>query len=263
MAAFVLSGGVGLGTGCRVSRCGLERTSLYFGGSVVGRRARTVRGRVSSLKRQVSMNAKTALVAIGNGSEEIEATTIADTLVRAGVEVTIASVEDELVCTMSRGVKIMADQMIGDCKDVDYDLIALPGGMPGAERLRDSDDLKNMLIKQEAGNKMIGAICAAPAVVLAHHGLLEGRNATCYPSPAFMEKLPKNIDDDEVPVVYDGNVMTSRGPGTALVFSLALVEKLVGDVQAEQLASLMLLDIREDWTTEFTSDTAPEGATVG
>jgi len=122
----VLSSGVGLRIGCDVSSCGLYGTSFLFGGSVVGRRVRADGGKVSSGKRQISMNAKTALVAIGNGSEEIEATTIADTLVRAGVKVTIASVEDELVCTMSRGVKIMADRMIGDCEDIDYDLIALP-----------------------------------------------------------------------------------------------------------------------------------------
>mmetsp|Transcript_8710 Transcript_8710/g.26189 ORF Transcript_8710/g.26189 Transcript_8710/m.26189 type:complete len:256 (-) Transcript_8710:212-979(-) len=190
---------------------------------------------------------KKVVVPIGNGSEEIEATTIADTLVRAGAQVTIASVEDGLACTMSRGVKILADKLIKDCKDEEYDLIALPGGMPGAERLRDSATLIEMLHKHNAANKLIGAICAAPAVVLAHHNFLNGKTATCYPSPNFTKLISQVVDDDDKPVVSDGNFMTSRGPGTALVFSLALVERLFGDPKAEELASLMLLDLREDW----------------
>eukprot|EP00188_Purpureofilum_apyrenoidigerum_P002244 Plantae.Rhodophyta-Purpureofilum_apyrenoidigerum.ctg23741.p1 GENE.Plantae.Rhodophyta-Purpureofilum_apyrenoidigerum.ctg23741~~Plantae.Rhodophyta-Purpureofilum_apyrenoidigerum.ctg23741.p1 ORF type:complete len:250 (-),score=33.20 Plantae.Rhodophyta-Purpureofilum_apyrenoidigerum.ctg23741:103-852(-) len=206
---------------------------------------------VQQRRRYVFMMAeatKKVFLAIGNGSEEIEATTIADTLVRAGAEVTIASVEETLTCKMSRGVKIQADKFVKDCVHEEYDLIALPGGMPGAERLRDCKQLFEMLLRHNESGKLIGAICAAPAVVLAHHGFLDSKTATCYPSPNFTKMIKSLVDDDDRPVVVDGNMLTSRGPGTALVFSLALVERLFGDPKAEEIASLMLLDLREDWT---------------
>ena len=179
---------------------------------------------------------KKALVPIANGTEEIEAVCIIDVLRRAEVSVTVASVE-ELQVTASRGVKLVADQLIGDCVDDTYDLIALPGGMPGAEHLRDSKDLEEMLKRQRQEGRPYAAICASPVIVLQHHGLLKGRRATCHPD--FVDQL-ENADAAETRVVVDGPCITSRGPGTAIEFALKLVEVLYGERKAEEVGRRML-----------------------
>jgi 4-methyl-5(b-hydroxyethyl)-thiazole monophosphate biosynthesis len=129
----------------------------------------------------ISMSAKPSsssivnvLVPIANGSEEIESVSIIDTLVRGGAKVTVASVETSSQVTCSRGVKIVADTLISECLNKNWDMIALPGGMPGAERLRDSDDLSKLLMNQNKNKKYIAAMCASPAVVLASKGILDG-----------------------------------------------------------------------------------------
>jgi 4-methyl-5(b-hydroxyethyl)-thiazole monophosphate biosynthesis len=179
---------------------------------------------------------KKVLVAIADGSEELEAVTIIDVLVRAGADVTVASVSGKQIAA-SRGVKIAADALIGDCKDEEYDLIALPGGLLGAEHLRDCDELIGMLKEQRQAGRFYAAICASPAVVLQHHGLLEGRAATGYPSPDL--DFPGKKD---VKVVVDGNCVTSQGPGTALEFALKLVELLFGKQKSQQVAKAMLVN---------------------
>jgi 4-methyl-5(b-hydroxyethyl)-thiazole monophosphate biosynthesis len=179
---------------------------------------------------------KKALVAIANGTEEIETVCIIDVLRRAGVSVTVASVE-ELQVTASRGVKLVADQLIGDCVDETYDLIALPGGMPGAEHLRDAKDLEEMLKRQRQERRLYAAICASPVVVLQYHGLLKGCRATCHPD--FVDQL-ENADAAETRVVVDGTCVTSRGPGTAIEFALKLVEVLYGERKAEEVGQRML-----------------------
>jgi 4-methyl-5(b-hydroxyethyl)-thiazole monophosphate biosynthesis len=180
--------------------------------------------------------AKKVLVPIADGTEELEAVTLVDVLRRAGAEVTVASV-GALQITASRGVKLVADRFIGDCTDQDYDLIVLPGGMPGAEHLRDSADLLGLLQRQGQRGGFLGAICASPAVVLDHHGLISQKRATCY--PGFMEKLQRAEPVPE-PVVVDGHCITSQGPGTALAFSLKLVEVLYGQHKAAQIARAMV-----------------------
>lgn len=184
---------------------------------------------------------KKVLVPIADGTEEIEAVCIIDVLRRAGAEVTVASVGKELLVTASRGVRITADRHLGDCLNETYDLIALPGGIPGAENLRDSRDLAGLLQRQHAAGRWYGAICAAPAVVLQAHGLLAGRQATCH--PAFAERLP-NRDALESRVVVDGNCVTSRGPGTALEFALELVARLYGTEKARAVAAPMVCHFR-------------------
>jgi 4-methyl-5(b-hydroxyethyl)-thiazole monophosphate biosynthesis len=179
---------------------------------------------------------KKVLVAIADGSEELEAVTIIDVLVRAGADVTVASV-GEMQITASRGVKIVADALIGDCKGQEYDLIVLPGGIPGAEHLRDCSELIEMLKRQRQANRFYAAICASPAMVLQHHGLLEGRKATCYPSPDL--NLP---DRQDAKVVVDGSCVTSQGPATALEFALKLVELLFGEEKSHQVAQAMLVN---------------------
>ena len=110
----------------------------------------------------------------------------------------------------------MADISIDEATGQDWDLVALPGGMPGAEHLRDSLALVSILEKQKAAGKSYAAICASPAVGLASTGLL-GEGATCYPAPGLLSKMTSPVDDD---VVVQGNVITSKGPGTSLKFAI-------------------------------------------
>lgn len=179
---------------------------------------------------------KKVLVPIADGSEEIEAVTIIDVLRRAGADVTVAGVRN-LQITASRGVKLEADKLITECMGKSWDLIALPGGMPGAENLRDSKDLESLLLSQAENNCWIAAICAAPAVILAPLGLLSDRRATCHPS--FIERLD-NATASRDRVVIDGYCVTSQGPGSALELSLALVRILFGTEKVKEVAAPMV-----------------------
>jgi len=183
---------------------------------------------------------KKVLVPIAEDSEEIETTSITDVLTRFGADVVIASVKSdgELVCKMSRGIKFMADVTIDEAAKEEWDLIALPGGVPGANHLRDCPTLIEMLKKQKEEKKLLAAICAAPAVVLASHNLV-GKGHTCYPVAAFRSVLEDPVDD--AVVVRDG-VTTSQGPGTSLLFALALGEQLYGKEAADQIAKELLVD---------------------
>lgn len=174
---------------------------------------------------------KTVLVPVANGTEELEAISIIDILRRAGAEVCVASVHD-LQITASKGTRIVADCLIAECLDMSFDLIVIPGGIPGSEHLRDSEELTKLMKKQASEDKLYGAICAAPVVVLQHHGLLKEK-ATSYPAFLPEIKTAKALEDK---VVVDGNVITSRGAGTALDFSLKLVELLYGAEKAEEVA---------------------------
>ena len=179
----------------------------------------------------------TALVPIADGSEEIEAVTIIDVLRRAGIAVTVASVMDRPEITASRGVRIVADRLISEVADQDFDLIVLPGGMPGAEHLRDNPRLLDRLRGHDAAGRLLAAICAAPAVVLEHHGLVRGRAVTCH--PGFFDQLPPATRRTDR-VVLDQGLLTSRGPGTALEFALAIVEQLHGADARQRVAEPML-----------------------
>ena len=183
------------------------------------------------------MDRKRVLVPIADGTEEIEAVTVIDVLVRAGAEVTVAAVGEGLQVTASRGVKLVADRSIVDCVDEDLDLVALPGGMPGAEHLRDSAPLLAILRRHVEARGLLGAVCAAPAVVLEHHGLVAGRRATCH--PAFVPALASDADAADR-VVVDGSLVTSRGPGTALEWALQLVVRLFDEDRAREVAGPML-----------------------
>ena len=178
---------------------------------------------------------KTVLVPVADGIEEIETVTIVDTLRRCGAAVTVASVSGRNI-KASRGVNLTADVMLSDCLENEYDLIALPGGMPGAEHLRNSKDLVGMLKAQNAAGRLYAAICASPAVVFQRHGLLDGKKATCFPS--FLDLLEAPSGDK---VVVDGNCITSQGPGTALSFALTLVEQLCGADKRREIAEQMLV----------------------
>ncbi|RKY07478.1 MAG: DJ-1 family protein [Planctomycetota bacterium] len=180
---------------------------------------------------------KTALVPIADGIEELEAVTVIDVLRRAGVRVTVASV-GPLQVTASRGVKLTADCSVDQCKDKTFDLIALPGGLAGAEHLRDCEPLIEMLKSQKQTGRLYAAICAAPTVALAPHGLLDGKKATGYPSCA--DALPNRTQANQR-VVIDGNCITSQGPATALEFAIELARQLFDDARAGQVAEAMLV----------------------
>ncbi len=181
---------------------------------------------------------KNVLVPIAEGSEEIETACIVDVLRRADATVTVASVGN-LQITGSRGMKFVADRLLTECVECKYDLIALPGGMPGAEHLRDSKELAGLLKRQQQDRKLYAAICASPAVVFQHHGLLGGRKVTAYPGFTSVFENTEAVDSR---VVVDDNCITSRAPGTAMEFSLTLVGVLYGEQKAKEIARSMLFD---------------------
>jgi protein deglycase len=184
---------------------------------------------------------KTALIPIADGSEEIEAVTIIDVLRRAGVEVTVAAVNSgkSLQIRGAHGLEITADCSLDNCTDKPWDLIAVPGGIPGAEHLADSQPLEILLRTQVQQGKLFAAICAAPALVLGSKGLLQEKIATGH--PMFQQNLDAKELNSESRVVVDGNCITSQGPGTALDFALELVEQLCGLVKREEVSSPMVL----------------------
>ena len=190
------------------------------------------------MKKENIMNKK-VLVPIANGTEELEAIAIIDTLRRAGAEVTVASVQS-IEIIGSCGTRIIADKLISKCQTDKFDLIVLPGGLPGAEHLRDSEILTKMLKSQAASERLYAAICAAPVVVLQHHGLLKGKKATV--NPALADKM---INKDHIyqRTVVDGNCITSQSRGTALEFSIKLIELLFGKEKAKNIADDMLLKL--------------------
>uniref|UniRef100_A0A2N9EXU3 DJ-1/PfpI domain-containing protein n=1 Tax=Fagus sylvatica TaxID=28930 RepID=A0A2N9EXU3_FAGSY len=177
------------------------------------------------------------LVPIANGTEEMEAVIIIDILRRAKANVVVASVDDKLEILASRKVKLVADVLLDEAAKFSYDLIVLPGGIGGAQAFANSEKLVNLLKQQREANKPFGAICASPALVLEPHGLLKGKKATAF--PALSNKL-SDQSEAENRVVVDGNLITSRGPGTTIEFALAIVEKLFGRTKALEIARTTL-----------------------
>jgi len=177
------------------------------------------------------------LLAVADGVEDIETVTIIDVLRRAEVEVVVASVEERRMFTCARGTRMTADVMLLDVLAQDFDLIVLPGGMPGAQHLADYEPLAERMREQVAAGKWFAAICASPAVALQSYGVLKGRRMTCYPS--FSERLSGCVFIDQ-PVVVDGNCITSQGPATAMAFALTLVEQLCGKNKRNEVAKALL-----------------------
>lgn len=180
---------------------------------------------------------KTVLVPVADGSEELETVAIVDVLRRVGAKVIVAAVKD-LTITGSKGMKVIADARLSECLHEVFDLIALPGGMPGAEHLRDSPDLIGLLKDQEAAGRLYAAICASPAVVLYPNDLLRDRRFTCHPN--FTQGMPQGQLSSER-VVVDGNLITSRGAGTAIEFALTLVELLYDHAKVEEVRKGMTI----------------------
>ena len=181
---------------------------------------------------------KRALITIADGVEEIETVTLLDVLRRAEIEVVLASIETRRMINCAHGTRLTADTMLVDVLAQDFDLIVLPGGMPGAQRLADHQPLAERVRQQAGEGKLFAAICAAPALALQAYGVLKQRRMTCY--PVFSERLSGCTFVDQ-PVVVDGNCITSQGPGTALEFALTLVEQLMGKSVRASVASDMLV----------------------
>lgn len=157
---------------------------------------------------------------LAEGFEEIEALTVTDVLRRAGVNVKNASVSGEYV-SGAHGITVKSDCLLSDAlKAGDAEGVILPGGMPGTLNIKKSDEALRLIKEVFEKGLLTAAICAAPSV-LGEMGILEGKRCTCY--PGFEDKLKGGILSKEK-VVADGNVITSRGPGTALSFALALSE---------------------------------------
>ncbi len=164
------------------------------------------------------------LVAISNGFEEIEAVSIIDICRRAGIEVITAGVEGKNLVG-AHNIKIEMDKKITEVDSSDFDMIVLPGGLPNAFTLAEDKDVQRLLKEFKQNNKKIGAICAAPYAL--HTADVLEKNYTCYPS--FEKKIKDDGYQDDKNVVTDNNVITSRGPATAVDFALEIVKTLKGD----------------------------------
>ncbi len=172
------------------------------------------------------------LVPLAQGCEELEAVTIVDLLRRAGVEVVTAGLQPGVV-KASRGVQLVPDTSLDNVLMDEFDMIVLPGGMPGARNLNEDSRIIALLKKMADKGKYTAAICAAPTV-LAEAGLLVGKKVTSY--PGFLDKMDvAGMDYQTGAVVVDGKVLTSRGPGTAMDFALVLIETLSGKARRDEV----------------------------
>lgn len=174
----------------------------------------------------------TVLVPLAQGCEELEAITIVDLLRRAGISVVTAGLDDRPV-TASRGTTLIPDTTLDKVEIDALDMIALPGGLPGADHLNSDARIHSTLKLLSEKSRLVAAICAAPKVLLTA-GLLDGKRATCY--PGSLDRLDcSNINLTGNAVVVDGNVITSRGPGTAMDFALTLIEVLGGKAKRDEV----------------------------
>jgi len=182
---------------------------------------------------------KRAIVLLADGFEDVEAVTPIDYLSRAGIEVTTVSVSPNMTVT-SRwgGIKMAASTKIADLKDQNWDAVIIPGGLPGAPNIAASKEANTLIKAMAAAKKLVCAICAAPLVVLNPLGLLAGKRYTCH--PGLEEKSTDGIWSNER-VVVDGNLITSRGAGTAGEFSIMIIEKLLDERIAKKIAEMVLL----------------------
>ncbi len=170
------------------------------------------------------------LVPLAQGCEELEAVTIIDLLRRAGINVVSAGL-DALPVRASRDTVLIPDTTLDAALKHDYDMVVLPGGLPGTTHLRNDARILDLVRRMAQHGKYVAAICAAPSV-LAAAGLLDGKRATCYPT--CLDEFPR-VNLQTAAVVEDGRLITSRGPGTAMDFALVLVERLMGQAKRSEV----------------------------
>ncbi|KAJ0773568.1 putative protein/nucleic acid deglycase DJ-1, class I glutamine amidotransferase [Helianthus annuus] len=190
-----------------------------------------------------SLPLKKVLIPIGLGTEDMEAVIMVNVLRQAGADVAVASVEPDLEVKLSGGTILVADTSIYECSDQIFDLVALPGGMPGSVRLRDCKTLEAITKKQAEEKRLYGAICAAPAVTLLPWGLLKRKKTTCH--PAFFDKLP-TFRAIKTNLQVSEELTTSRGPGTCFQFSVSLVEQLFGESASTEMSKFLLMDTTDE-----------------
>lgn len=173
------------------------------------------------------------LMPLAEGFEELEAVTVIDVLRRAGIEVTTAGLDGNGPVTGSRQTQIVPDAALDAVMDQDFDMITLPGGLPGVDHLKKDERIQKLIDRFSSKGKYTAAICAAPTI-LAARGHLEGRQVTS--NPKFQNQVNLGeVDYVEDPVVVDGPVVTSRGPGTAMEFGLKLIEILEGEPARDEV----------------------------
>ncbi len=176
-------------------------------------------------------------VFLADGFEEVEALATVDVLRRCGIEVQTVSISYSEEVTGAHGIIVKADKVLDYSMLQDADFLILPGGLPGATNLRDCEALQEVLKQHAAKGGNLAAICAAP-MVLGGLGLLEGKEATCYPG---FEKYMIGAKPGALPVVQDGNVITGKGPAFAFAFGLKIAEAIKGKDAAGDVAAGMLL----------------------
>lgn len=177
------------------------------------------------------------LIPLAAGFEELEAVTVIDLLRRAEIDVITAGLAPGPV-TGSRGTVVVPDSTLDAQLGAQFDLIVLPGGMPGAKHLDADARVHDLLRRHQSEGRFAAAICAAPRI-LAKAGLLNGRSATGYPGTLDAAEFPRVRVLDE-PVVVDGKIVTSRGPGTAMDFALRLIELLAGAERRQRVEAALV-----------------------
>jgi 4-methyl-5(b-hydroxyethyl)-thiazole monophosphate biosynthesis len=182
------------------------------------------------------MAAPRVIVPLAPGFEEIEAVAVIDVLRRAGVEVVTAGLAPGPI-TGSHAITLVPETTLDAAATQRFDMIVLPGGLPGSTHLRDDARVQALLRKMQAQGAYVAAICAAPTALSAA-GVTRGKSATSFPGTGAQVECATYLEDR---VVVDGKLVTSRSPGTALEFALTLVHLLVGEAKAEQLRRAMLV----------------------
>lgn len=187
------------------------------------------------------MDDKKVLVPLAQGCEELEAVTIIDLLVRGGIKVITASLDENKTITASRGVQLVAQKTVDEVVGQQFDMVVLPGGLPGADYLNEDSRIHKLLKDTVERGGVSAAICAAPKVLVSA-GLLDDKSATSY--PGVIDVCPAGgMQYVDSPVVEDGQVITSRGPGTAMEFALTLIGRLKGSKVKEEVAKGLLFKL--------------------
>ncbi len=176
--------------------------------------------------------AKTAIF-LADGYEEIEALAVVDVCRRAGIDIDMVSISDELLTNGSHGIRTMADKLLKQINFEEYDMLILPGGLRGMQNLEACSELMEQIDNFYENNKFVAAICASPSI-FGRRGILQGKQATAY--PGFEEEL-KGATVVDAGAVCTGNVITGRSMGSAIEFALLLVDVLLGKEKADEIAA--------------------------
>lgn len=179
---------------------------------------------------------KRVSVLLADGFEEVEALTVVDLLRRAKIYVDTVSITEEYIVHGAHGINVQTEDLFEEVNFVEFDMIVLPGGMPGTTSLNDHSGVRRVVKDFCENGKQVAAICAAPTI-LGGMGLLKGKKATCYPT---MEAQLQGAVITRAPVTVDGNIITSRGMGTAIDFALKLIELLSSKEKSQEIADAIV-----------------------